>query len=68
MYVEAGIVMVENSLMAGNSLTGLSIIQGDVICITGCNVTENGSNPIIVEDALDFHHCLVAKTEHREVL
>jgi hypothetical protein len=58
MYIEAGIAIVDNSLVAGNSLTGLSVVRGGVVRITGCDVTENGSDPILVEDALDFHHSL----------
>ena len=54
MYVEAGRAFVENSLVAGNSLTGLSIVRGGGVIISGCDVTENGSDPILVEDAFEF--------------
>lgn len=50
MYVEAGRAFVENSLVAGNSLTGVSIVRGGGVVISGCDVTENGSEPILVED------------------
>lgn len=53
MYIEAGRAMVENSLVAGNSLTGLSIVRGGGVIISGCDITENGSDPILVEDAFD---------------
>lgn len=52
MYVEAGRALVENSLVAGNSLTGLSIVRGGGVIISGCDVTENGSEPILVEDGM----------------
>jgi hypothetical protein len=58
MYIEAGIALVENSLVARNSLTGLSVVRGGFVRITGCDVTENGSDPILVEDAFNFHHSL----------
>ena len=54
MYVESGVALVEDSLVAGNSLTGLSVVRGGVVRISGCDVTENGSDPILVEDAFDF--------------
>lgn len=53
-YVEAGMALIENSLLAGNSLTGLSVVRGGIVRITDCDITENGSNPILVEDAFDF--------------
>ena len=53
-YVEAGIALIENSLVAGNSLTGLSVVRGGIVRITDCDITENGSSPILVEDAFDF--------------
>lgn len=53
MYVEAGRASVDNSLVAGNSLTGLSIVRGGGVIISGCDITENGSEPILVEDAFE---------------
>jgi len=53
MYVEAGRAFVENSLVAGNSLTGLSIVCGGGVIVSGCDITENGSDPILVEDFFD---------------
>lgn len=54
MYVEAGRAFVEDCLVAGNSLTGLSIVRGGGVIISGCDVTENGSDPILVEDASEL--------------
>lgn len=54
MYVEAGRALVENSLLAGNSLTGLSIVRGGGVIISGSDVTLNGSDPILVEDGIDL--------------
>jgi hypothetical protein len=51
MYIEAGRAFVENSLVSGNSLTGVSIVRGGGVIISGCDVTENGSEPILVEDS-----------------
>ena len=52
-YIEAGRAFVENSLVAGNSLTGVSIVRGGGVMISGCDVTENGSESILVEDSFE---------------
>lgn len=52
-YVEAGRAFVENTLVAGNSLTGVSIVRGGGVMISGSDVTENGSEPILVEDSFE---------------
>lgn len=53
MYVEAGRAFVEDSLVAGNSLTGLSIVRGGGVIVSGSDITENGSEAILVEDAFE---------------
>jgi hypothetical protein len=52
-YVEAGRAFIENSLVAGNSLTGVSIVRGGGVMISGCDVTENGSEAILVEESFE---------------
>jgi hypothetical protein len=59
MYVEAGRAFVEDSLVAGNFLTGLSIVRGGGVIVSGCDITENGSDAILVEDAVEHDPTLL---------
>ena len=45
---------IEDSLLAGNCLTGLSVVRGGFVSLSACDVTENGhSRPIMIEDQHD---------------
>jgi len=48
---------VDDSLLAGNCLTGLSVVRGGFVSLSGSDVTENGQQaaapPILIEDAHD---------------
>ena len=48
---------VDDSLLAGNCLTGLSVVRGGFISLSGSDVTKNGQQaaapPILIEDAHD---------------
>ena len=48
---------VDDSLLAGNCLTGLSVVRGGFVSLSGTDVTENGQQvaapPILIEDAHD---------------
>ena len=58
-YIESSMAWIENSLLAGNSLTGLSVVRSGFVNLSACDVTENGqtaslnSDPIMIEDAHD---------------
>ena len=46
---------IEDSLLAGNCLTGLSVVRGGFVSLSACDVTENGhSRPILIEDQHDL--------------
>lgn len=51
-YVESSMCWIEDSLLAGNSLTGLSVVRGGFVSLSASDITEN-SNPILIEDAHD---------------
>jgi len=55
MYVETGNAIVDDSLLAGNSLTGLSVVRGGTVKLSSCDITENGAEPVTIEDAHDMH-------------
>ena len=48
---------VDDSLLAGNCLTGLSVVRGGFVSLSGSDVTENGQQaaapPVLIEDAHD---------------
>jgi len=48
---------VDDSLLAGNCLTGLSVVRGGFVSLSGSDVTDNGQQvtapPILIEDAHD---------------
>jgi hypothetical protein len=50
---------VDDSLLAGNCLTGLSVVRGGFVSLSGSDVTENGQQaapPILIEDAHDVRN------------
>ena len=48
---------VDDSLLAGNWLTGLSVVRGGFVSLSGSDITANGHQaaapPILIEDAHD---------------
>ncbi|KAL7552679.1 hypothetical protein ACHAWF_015907 [Thalassiosira exigua] len=53
-YIESSMCWIEDSLLAGNCLTGLSVVRGGFVSLSGSDITENGhSSPILIEDAHD---------------
>jgi len=55
MYVETGNATVEDTLLAANRLTGLSVVREGSVSLSNCDITVNGSVPITIEDAHDMH-------------
>ena len=53
-YVESTGAVIVNSLMAGNSLTGLSVVRGGSAKLKDCDILENGSEPLTIEEANDL--------------
>lgn len=52
-YIESSMSFVDNSLVAGNCLTGISVVRGGFVSLSESDITENGSTPILIEDAHD---------------
>ena len=56
-YIESSMCWVDDSLLAGNCLTGLSVVRGGFVSLSGSDITENGQQaaapPILIEDAHD---------------
>jgi len=56
-YIESSMCWVDDSLLAGNCLTGLSVVRGGFVSLSGSDVTENGQQaaapPILIEDTHD---------------
>jgi len=53
-YVEGTIgVVIDDSLLAGNSLTGLSVVRGGVTALKNCKIMENGAIPVGLEEPAD---------------
>jgi len=52
-YIESSMCWVDDSLLAGNCLTGLSVVRGGFVSLSASDITENGSTPILIEDAHD---------------
>jgi len=48
---------IDDSLLSGNCLTGLSVVRGGFVSLSGSDFTENGQQaaapPILIEDAHD---------------
>jgi len=55
MYVETGNATVEDSLLAGNSLTGLSVVREGRVTLWNNDITLNGTEAVTIEDAHDMH-------------
>jgi len=47
------LLLKDDSLCAGNCLTGLSVVRGGFVSLSASDITENGSTPILIEDAHD---------------
>ena len=55
-YIESSMCWIDDSLLAGNCLTGLSVVRGGFVSLSASDITENGhSTPILIEDAHDVH-------------
>ena len=53
-YIESSMCWIDDSLLAGNCLTGLSVVRGGFVSLSGSDITENGhAAPILIEDAHD---------------
>ena len=52
LYVEAAEAEVRNTLLAGNCLTGLSVVRNGCVHISQCDVTANGMEPIVIFDVI----------------
>jgi hypothetical protein len=50
LYVEAAEAEIRNILLAGNCLTGLSVVRHGMVHISGSDITGNGQEPIVVFD------------------
>jgi len=58
-YVESSMCWIEDTLLAGNSLTGLSVVRSGFVNISCSDILENGqAEPILVEDAHDAQNRL----------
>lgn len=53
-YIESSMCWIDDTLLAGNCLTGLSVVRGGFVALSGSDITENGhTSPILIEDAHD---------------
>lgn len=55
-YIESAMAWIEDTLVAGNSLTGLSVVRSGFVNLSGSDVTENGGGheeQVMVEDLHD---------------
>lgn len=48
-YVENAQAVIDDTMLSGNRLTGLSVVRGGWVRMSGCDVTENGADPITIE-------------------
>ncbi|KAL3791992.1 hypothetical protein HJC23_011121 [Cyclotella cryptica] len=58
LYIESSIAWVEDTLIAGNCLTGLSVVRNGFVSLSGSDITENGNGnaraeQVMIEDAHD---------------
>ncbi|KAL7527562.1 hypothetical protein ACHAXR_002016, partial [Thalassiosira sp. AJA248-18] len=53
-YIESSMCWIDDCLLAGNCLTGLSVVRGGFVSLSASDVTENGREPILIEDAHDL--------------
>ena len=56
MYVETARAIIHDSMISGNSLTGLSVVRQGTVQLSGSDLTENGAEPVTVEDIPPFGH------------
>ena len=52
-YVESSICWVDDSLLAANSLSGISVVRSGFVSLSGSDITENGIAPYLIEDMYD---------------
>ena len=55
-YVESSIAWIEDTLIAGNYLTGVSVVRSGFVNLSGSDITENGGRneeQIMIEDLHD---------------
>lgn len=55
-YIESAMAWIEDTLIAGNSLTGVSVVRSGLVNLSGSDVTGNGcgyEEQIMVEDLHD---------------
>jgi hypothetical protein len=53
-YVEGTIgVVIDDSLLAGNCLTGVSVVRSGVTALRNCHIIENGASPVGFEEPTD---------------
>ena len=59
-YIESSMCWIDDSLLAGNCLTGLSVVRGGFVSLSGSDITQNGQQaaapPILIEDAHDVRN------------
>lgn len=55
---------IDDCLLAGNCLTGLSVVRGGVVSLSGSDVTENGhDSPVLIEDRFDVRDAAMLNGE-----
>jgi len=63
-YIESSMCWIDDCLLAGNCLTGLSVVRGGVVSLSGSDVTENGhDSPILIEDRYDVRDAAMLNGE-----
>lgn len=55
MYIETGSAILKNTLVASNSLTGLSVVRGGLVQISECDIADNGSQAVTLVDIHDMN-------------
>jgi hypothetical protein len=58
-YIESSMAWIEDSLIAGNSLTGISVVRSGFLNLSGSDITENGGGhdeQVMVEDLHDIRN------------
>lgn len=57
---------IDDTLLAGNCLTGLSVVRGGFVSLSGSDITVNGHTPpILIEDAYDVREGALATSNIR---
>ena len=52
-YIEGTNAIIENSFLAGNSLSALSVVRGGTCRVRDCDLVANGSEAVLYEEAND---------------